>query len=173
MKSERSTETYAERGRRLAGERRAARLAAVQALYQWEMNGAGDPHIVVREFIEHRFGRLSIEPAMAEGISLGADGRALFENVMAGAAEHAAEVDSMIAAVLTEDWTVERLDAILRAVLRCGAYELAYRPDIPAKVTISEYIAVADAFLDTKETSLVNGLLDQLARQLRSAEVEQ
>ena len=82
------------------------------------------------------------------------------------------ELDSMVAGVLTEDWSVERLESILRAILRGGAYELAHRTDIPPKVTISEYLAVADAFLGEKETALTNGVLDRLAHLLRPAEME-
>ena len=77
----------------------------------------------------------------------------------------------MIAGVLVEDWTLDRLESILRAILRCGAYELAHRADIPPKVVISEYLAVADAFLGDRETGLANGVLDQLAHQLRPAEL--
>jgi N utilization substance protein B len=77
------------------------------------------------------------------------------------------ELDAMIAAVLTPDWTVERLETVLLAVLRVGAYELSTRPELPVKVAISEYVAVAGAFLGDRETGLVNGMLDRMARQLR------
>jgi N utilization substance protein B len=77
----------------------------------------------------------------------------------------------MIAGVLTEDWSIDRLESILRAVLRCGTYELAHRSDIPPKVVISEYLAVADAFLGEPETRLANGVLDQLAHALRPGEM--
>jgi N utilization substance protein B len=97
----------------------------------------------------------------------------LFGNLVRGIIVNADDLDSMIAGVLTEDWSVERLESILRAVLRGGAYELAHRTDIPPKVAISEYLAVADAFLGDKETALANGVLDRLAHLLRPAEMEQ
>ena len=77
----------------------------------------------------------------------------------------------MIAAVLTEDWTIERLERLLLCILRAGAHELADRPDVPARVVISEYVDLADAFYGEKETGLVNGMLDRLARELRPDEL--
>jgi len=147
-------------------ERRAARLAAVQALYQWEQGGAGADNII-KEFAEHRIGK------NVDGIELPQADIRLFSNLVRGAVATADDLDSMIAGVLTEDWSIERLESILRAVLRGGAYELAHRTDIPPKVTISEYLAVADAFLGDKETALANGVLDRLAHLLRPAEMEQ
>jgi N utilization substance protein B len=147
-------------------ERRAARLAAVQALYQWEQSGASADGIV-KEFAEHRIGK------NVDGIDLPHADIRLFGNLVRGAIATADDLDSMIAGVLTEDWSVDRLESILRAILRGGAYELAHRTDIPPKVAISEYLAVADAFLSDKETTLVNGVLDRLAHLLRPAEMEQ
>ena len=147
-------------------QRRAARLAAVQALYQWEQSG-GAADAIIKEFAEHRIGK------SVDGIELPAADIRLFSNLVRGAVENADELDSMIAGVLTEDWSVERLESILRAILRGGAYELAHRTDIPPKVAISEYLAVADAFLGDKEITLVNGVLDRLAHLLRPAEMEQ
>jgi N utilization substance protein B len=149
-----------------AMERRAARLAAVQALYQWEQGG-GAADAIIKEFAEHRIGK------NVDGIDLPLADIRLFSNLVRGAIANADELDSMIAGVLTEDWSVERLESILRAVLRGGAYELAHRSDIPPKVAISEYLAVADAFLGDKETALANGVLDRLAHLLRPAEMEQ
>ena len=145
-------------------QRRAARLAAVQALYQWEQSGTA-PVAIIREFTEHRIGK------NVDGIDLPAADLRLFGDLVNGTTENAAELDDMIAGALTEDWSVERLESILRAVLRCGAYELAHRPDIPPKVAISEYLAVADAFLGEPETRLANGVLDQLAHALRPTEM--
>jgi N utilization substance protein B len=147
-------------------ERRAARLAAVQALYQWEQGGGGAAAII-REFSDHRIGK------NVDGVELPQANHKLFDDLVRGTIEHAGELDDMVAGVLTEDWSVERLESILRAVLRCGAYEIAHRTDIPPKVAISEYLAVADAFLGDKETSLANGVLDKLAHLLRPAEMEQ
>jgi len=149
-----------------AMERRAARLAAVQALYQWEQSGAS-ADLIIKEFAEHRIGK------NVDGIDLPQADIRLFGNLVRGAVAMADDLDSMIAGVLTEDWSIERLESILRAILRGGAYELAHRTDIPPKVAISEYLAVADAFLGDKETTLVNGVLDRLAHLLRPAEMEQ
>ena len=77
----------------------------------------------------------------------------------------------MIARALTQEWPIERLEAILRAILRAGAYELLARIDVPARVVISEYLEVAHAFFSGKEPSLVNGVLDRLGRLLRETEL--
>jgi N utilization substance protein B len=157
-------EDRAERGKRLALTRSNARLAAAQALYQWEATGARADS-VVKEFADHRLG------AVVDEIALPPADLNLFTTIVLGAAANVAELDDMIAAVLTEDWTVERLEATLRAILRCGAFELAHREDVPPRVVIAEYVAVCDAFFGARETGLVNGVLDQLARQLRPAEM--
>lgn len=145
-------------------QRRAARLAAVQALYQWEQSGSAAAAIV-KEFTEHRIGK------NVDGVDLPPADIRLFSDLVQGAVAHAQELDDMIAGVLAEDWALERLESILRAILRCGAYELAHRQDIPPKAAISEYLAVADAFLGDKETGLANGVLDQLAHALRPGEM--
>ncbi|MGD9742491.1 MAG: transcription antitermination factor NusB [Dongiaceae bacterium] len=140
--------------------RRAARLAAVQALYQIALTGA-TPEAAITEFTGHRLSK-----PLEVGGTLGGDPQ-LFADLVRGAAEKRPELDRMISAVLTNDWTVERLEAVLLAVLRVGAYELSARPDLPARVAISEYVAIAGAFLGDRETGLVNGLLDRMARSLR------
>ena len=155
----------AERGKRLALTRSNARLAAVQALYQWEASGQR-PEAVVKEFADHRLGEV------VDDVQLPPADVKLFTMIVLGAAANVAELDDMIAAVLTEEWTVERLEATLRAVLRCGTFELAHREDVPPRVAIAEYVAVCDAFFGTKETGLVNGILDQLARELRPGDME-
>jgi N utilization substance protein B len=147
-------------------ERRAARLAAVQAMYQWEQSKATAGSIV-QEFTVHRIGN------SVDGVELPRADLKLFGNLVRGAIATVDELDAMVAGVLIEGWSVERLESILRAVLRCGAYEIAHRTDIPPKVAISEYLAVADAFLGDKETALTNGVLDRLAHLLRPAEMEQ
>ena len=78
----------------------------------------------------------------------------------------------MLSAILTEDWSIERLESILRAIMRCGAFELAHRQDVPPKVVISEYLAVADAFFSEKETGMTNAVLDKLAQSLRPGGLE-
>jgi N utilization substance protein B len=143
-----------------ADPRRAARLAAVQALYQIALAGA-EPAAVIAEFTRHRMTR-----PLEEGGTLGGDPQ-LFADIVNGVSAKRPDLDAMIAAVLTPEWTVERLEAVLLAVLRAGAYEISSRPDLPPKIAISEYVAIAGAFLGDREVGLVNGLLDRLARQLR------
>ncbi len=141
--------------------RSAARLAAVQALYQIELTG-GSAANVVREFLMHRFGG-------GEDDTPGAADEALFADLVEGASARRDELDRQISAVLTPDWPLARLEVILRAILRAGAYELIARPDVPARVAISEYIDIAHAFFAGKEPGLVNGVLDALARTFRPA----
>jgi len=142
-----------------------ARLVAVQALYQMAITGAG-AEAVVREFTHHRLGRQSEETGHG-----GAD-PTLFRELVHGVAAAGGELDDMIAAVLAEAHDVDRLETVLKVVLRAGAYELSHRLDVPARVTIKEYVDVADAFYDKKGTHLVNAVLDQLARALRPEELE-
>ena len=134
----------------------AARVAAVQALYQMEING-GDPDDVVAEFVAYR---LSDEARQA-AIDLD-----LFADIVRGAAAGKAKADEHIGAALDKDRSIGRLEVIMRAILRAGAYELMARDDIDAALTISEYVAVADAFFNEREPALVNAVLDRLARRL-------
>jgi N utilization substance protein B len=96
---------------------------------------------------------------------------ALFADIVRGAADDRERLDSNISAALTPDWPLARLDSVLRAILRAGAYELLHRPDVPPRVSISEYTAIAYAFFTGKEPGLANGLLDRLARLLRAEEL--
>jgi transcription antitermination protein NusB len=146
--------------RQPAGRRRsAARLAAVQALYQIEIAGA-PVETVVAEFL-----RDGIDPDHR-----GAFDEALFADIVRGATARLAELDLRIGEALTPDWPLERLENVLRAILRAGTYELAARIDVPAPVVISEYLEIAHAFFAGKEPGLVNGVLDRLARGLRPEE---
>ncbi|MEX2009260.1 MAG: transcription antitermination factor NusB [Dongiaceae bacterium] len=145
--------------------RRAARLSAVQALYQMNLSQI-DVETVIGEFVGHRLGR------EIDGESYGQPDPVLFADLVRGVVAAHDDLDNMIAAVLDEDWTVERLETILRAVLRAGAYELSSRPDVPPRVTITEYVDLADAFLGAKQAALVNGVLDRIARALRPDELE-
>jgi transcription antitermination protein NusB len=144
--------------------RSTARLAAVQALYQIEI-AEGDAEQVIAEFAGHRLGE------SLEGVKLAKPDATLFAELVQGVVHNRRDLDDMIAAVLTEDWTIERLEVLLRCLLRAGAHELADRADIPARVVISEYVDLADAFYGEKETGLVNGMLDRLARELRPQEL--
>jgi len=145
-----------------ADERRAARLAAVQALYQMEISGEGAEE-VGEQFIAHRFAELS-EAGMAT------PDEAFFTAILEGVPAHQVEIDRAIASALSQNWKLERVDSILRAVLRCGVFELVARRDVPAKVVIDEYVAVAGAFFGGDEPGFVNAALDTLARRKRAKE---
>ncbi|MBV9198811.1 MAG: transcription antitermination factor NusB [Alphaproteobacteria bacterium] len=156
----------AARGPRAGNRRRSvARLAAVQALYQLEVNGEADPEPVVREFARHRLGR------EIDGDRYGEADPALFSDLVRGVAGDLGCLDTMIAETLIEEWPLRRFDAVLRAILRAGAYELAHRPDVPPRVVINEYTTIAHAFFSGKEPGLANGVLDKLGRTLRSSEM--
>jgi transcription antitermination protein NusB len=153
-------------GQRSGSRRRSvARLTAVQALYQLELNLGVDPETVVREFARHRFGQ------EIDGDQYGEADPALFSDIVRGVAAGQEQLDAMISSVLTEEWPLPRLDSVLRAILRAGVYELAHRRDVPPRVSISEYTAVAHAFFVGKEPGLANGVLDRLGRTLRAAEM--
>jgi transcription antitermination protein NusB len=145
--------------------RSVARLAAVQALYQIELNRGIDPQTVVREFARHRFGH------EIDGEQYGEADLTLFSDIVGGVAADQDRLDTTISEVLTEEWPLSRLDAVLRAILRAGAYELTHRRDVPPRVSISEYTAVAYAFFVGKEPGLANGVLDRLGRILRAADM--
>jgi N utilization substance protein B len=143
-----------------AGPRRAARLAAVQALYQMELGGSNADQVIA-EFDRHRLGK------EIDGVVMGEADRKLFADLVRGVAVGVSDLDSMIAACLNEDWKVERLEAVLRAILRAAAYELSERHDVPPRVVITEYVDLTDAFFSGKEPGLVNGVLDCVARAIR------
>ena len=145
--------------------RSVARLAAVQALYQIELNRGVDPEAVVREFARHRFGQ------EIDGDQYGEADPALFSDIVRGEVADQERLDDTISAALTEEWPLSRLDSVLRAILRAGAYELVHRHDVPPRVSISEYTAIAHAFFIGKEPGLANGVLDRLGRTLRAAEM--
>jgi N utilization substance protein B len=148
---------------RKANRRGAARLAAVQALYQMEIAGAGI-NDVFAEFESHWIG------SEVEGEQYLPAEAAFFRDIVGGVVRDQKKIDPVIDAALQKGWPLQRIDAILRAVLRAGAYELEHRADIPARVIISEYVDVAHAFVERDETGLINAVLDQLARQLRSSD---
>jgi N utilization substance protein B len=153
----------APRAGRKANRRGAARLAAVQALYQMEIAGTGVNDILV-EFESHWIGR------EVEGAQYLPAEAAFFREIVSGVLREQLTIDPLVDKVLARGWPLKRVDAILRAVLRAGAYELGHRNDIPARVVVSEYVDVAHAFVDDDETGLVNAVLDQIARDGRSGE---
>jgi transcription antitermination protein NusB len=144
--------------------RSAARLACVQALYEIDVSGASsDP--VLREFMTERWknagnGSILAEPDIA-----------FLTDLVHGVCTQSPRLDREIEAVLDE-WSLERLEILLRAILRAGAFELAERPDIPVRVVINEYVNVTHAFFAGKEAALVNAVLDRLSRILRAEQGE-
>lgn len=142
--------------------RSAARLAAVQALYQREMEPAA-PEALVSEFVEHRLG------ATLDGERLAPADADFFRDLVCGASARMVETDDLITTHLATGWTLDRLDRPMRAILRLGTYELIARPDIPVGVVIGEYLNVAHAFYQRREAGFVNGLLDAVARKVRAA----
>lgn len=147
-------------------ERSAARLAAVQALYQMDL-AKTDANKVVSEFASHRLGH------DVDGIEYEAADESFFRELVTGVVEHQRELDPMLDKRLAEGWRLGRIDSILRAILRAAAFELMQRPDIPAKAIINEYVDVAHAFFGPEEPKVVNGILDALARGIRAGEFEQ
>lgn len=143
----------------------AARLLAVQALYQIAV-GQESAKQVLQEFLQHR-----VEEDI-EGLKHASVNRELLAELIEGATRKAEELDDMIAAVLDEDWTLDRLEILLRGLLQAATYELAERLEVPARVVISEYVDLAHAFFDGRETAFVNGLLDRLAHVLRAEEFD-
>jgi N utilization substance protein B len=148
--------------------RSVARLAAVQALYQIDMTGIASD-VSIKEFERHHLGSPGEGPEI-DGAALAPADRLLFADVVGGVAARLTEIDGMIGKVLVEGWSVPRLESILRALLRAGAYELIARGDVPARVVVSEYVDIAHAFFTGKEAGLANGVLNQLARMLRPGE---
>jgi transcription antitermination protein NusB len=144
-----------------ARRRSIARLAAVQALYQLELNPGRGAEAVIGEFVHHRLGR------EIDGEVYGEADAALFADVVRGVATGRERLDETVSAALSEEWPLGRLERLLRIILEAGAWELAQRPDIPPRVAISEYVAIAHAFFAGREPALANGVLDRLARTLR------
>ena len=140
--------------------RSAARLAAVQALYQLEMEATPLAKLL-HEFHQHRLGATIEDATYADAE------RDFFDDVVSGVDARRDEIDALITARLAEGWSLARIDRPMRAILRAGTYELIARPDVPAASVISEYIDVAHAFFDKRETGFVNGLLDSIAKTAR------
>src|SRR5436305_11020585 len=150
---------------RKANRRGAARLAAVQALYQMDIAGSGLNDILA-EFESHWIGR------EVEGEQYLPAEAAFFRDIVSGFLDEQRRLDPVIDSALSQGWPLKRVEALLRAVLRAGIYELDRRRDVPARVVVSEYVDVARAFLGTEETGMANAVLDQLARELRADEFD-
>ncbi len=147
-----------------AARRSAARLTAVQALYQIELTGAA-PDSVISQFTDPE------TRAQLTGGQMMEPDPELFGDLVRGVVARRADLDQLIAASLTTDWEIGRLDLILRLIMEAGVHEITRRPDIPARVAITEYIDVAHAFFDGAEPGLVNGVLDRIAREHRPGEM--
>ena len=146
-----------------AASRSAARLAAVQALYQMDMTGI-DLTDVIAEFEVHRLGQ------DVEGCQYGEVEAAFFRDLVEGVVREQLMVDPLIDKQLAEGWRLTRVDSILRAILRAGAYEILMRSDVPARVVISEYVDIAHAFFAEEEPKVVNGILDRIGHKSRPQE---
>lgn len=142
--------------------RSAARLGAVQALYQHEMQGGALPRLL-HEFHNHRLGQ------EIEGADYAEADTALFDDIVTGTTARQPELDALISGALASGWSMDRLDVPMRALLRAATYELVARPDIAAATIINEYVEVSHAFHAEKEAKFVNALLDTVARQVRPA----
>lgn len=149
---------------RPANQRSAARLAAVQALYQMDVGGGSLP-AVVAEFEAHRLG------GEMEGDQMRPADAGFFRTLVGGVVDLQRRIDPRIHKALPPTWPLRRIDVTLRAILRCGAFELMQRPDVPARVVISEYVEIAHAFFEGEEPGLINGVLDAIARAERAGEL--
>jgi N utilization substance protein B len=146
-------------------ERSAARLAAVQALYQMDVSGKGINETLA-EFETFWIG------GEIEGETYNAAETEFFRDILTGVLADQGPIDRLIDKTLLETWPLARIDSVLRAILRAGTYELKKRKDVPAKVVIKEYADVAGAFFEREEVGMINAVLDALAHELRAPEFE-
>jgi len=140
--------------------RSAARLAAVQALYQHEMEGTPRAKLL-DEFHQHRLGHEIEDDHYAEADV------AFFDDLVGGSLARRDEIDGLLSDRLAQGWTLARLDKTMLQILRAGAYELLARADVPVGTAISEYVDVAHAFFEEREAKFVNGVLDAVAKTVR------
>lgn len=151
--------------------RSAARMAAVQALYQMDLAGT-DLNEVIHEFVTLRFPvQVGAEPGENGEMLQGADAT-FFAEILRGVVRRQRDIDPLVDQTLATGWRLVRVDSILRAILRAGLFELMERRDVPARVVINEYINAAHAFFAEDEPKVVNGVLDRLARRFRAAEFD-
>lgn len=146
--------------------RSSARLAAVQALYQMDIV-AKDLGDVIAEFEAYWLGR------EIDGVEMKPAETVFFRQLVEGVVARQRDIDPQIDAALSQGWPLRRIEAVLRAVLRAGCFELLARPDVPAKVVIREYGDIAAAFYEGDEIGMVSAVLDSLAHKLRSGELAQ
>jgi N utilization substance protein B len=153
--------------------RTVSRMAAVQALYQMDLAGT-DAGVVIDQFLAER-----IAPSAGEGdgdtetlASLDGGDATFFAEVVKGVVRRQREIDPLVDQQLRIGWRLVRVDSTLRAILRAGVFELLERSDVPARVTINEYINIAKAFFEADEPKVVNGVLDRIAHKVRAKEFE-
>jgi transcription antitermination protein NusB len=144
--------------------RQAARLAAVQALYQWQ-EGQDEPAAIIEQFLTVRTGE-----AGEGGMRRDAD-KPLFRDIVEGTAARKEELEQTVTGALAKDWTWARVDRLVRAILLAGAYELVHRKDVPVRVVINEYVEIGHAFYDQGESTFINSVLDRVAHQARPTEL--
>ena len=145
--------------------RRGARLSAVQALYEMEVGGRG----VVEAMAEFEAFWIGKE---VEDIELPKAEIAFFRDLLGGVVREQRLVDRSVDDLLSSGWPLKRVEAVVRAILRAGAYELAFRKDVPGRAVISEYVAVARSFYEGDEVGMVNAVLDRMARDVRAEEFD-
>ena len=148
---------------RPANQRGAARLAAVQALYQMDIGGVSVEETLA-QFMSHRLG------PEADGDEYRPADADFFRQIVNGVIKHQLDIDPRVNAALARDWPMTRVDATLRAILRAGAFELLRRRDIPSRVVITEYVDVAKAFHENEVPGVVNAVLDAIAREIAAEE---
>ena len=141
--------------------RSAARLAAVQALYQMDMEGTALARLL-DEFHQHRLGEIIDDVELAEAEV------EFVDDIVRGVDARRQEIDDLLAGYLAQGWSLTRLDRTTLQILRCGTYELMARPDVPTGAAIGEYIDVAKAFFEDREAKFVNGVLDRVGKAVRS-----
>jgi N utilization substance protein B len=145
-----------------ANQRGAARLAAVQALYQMDIAGSGVLEVVA-EYEAHRLGQ------EVDGETYLKADASWFRSIVAGVVRDQTKIDPMIRSALQDDWSLSRMDSTVRAILRAGTFELIERKDVPIAVIVTEYVEIAQAFFQDDEPKLVNAVLDRIAKQVRAA----
>ncbi len=143
-----------------ANQRGAARLAAVQALYQMDIGGTGVLEVVA-EYEAHRLGQ-----ELDGDTYLKADA-SWFRSIVSGVVRDQTKIDPVIRSSLEESWPLSRLDSTLRAILRAGTFEVMERKDVPVAVIVTEYVEIARALFEEDEPRIVNAVLDRIAKQVR------
>jgi N utilization substance protein B len=144
--------------------RRAARLAAVQALYQMDVAGKG----LIEAMADFEAFWMGKE---VDGVALPPAEANFFRDILGGVVREQRPIDRAVDAALTDGWPLRRIETVLRSVLRAGTYELMFRKDVPPKVVINEYVTVARAFYEGDEPGIANAVLDRIAREARAEQM--